>query len=162
MGQRQLASVLFATIGVFIAVSRLPEIFFHVTLLAQWTPAIEDPADPVSQRLLSIIALSNSLLAVIVGSGLVLVRDRVASRLFPDDTSPLNAREFQAVALSVLGCYFAVQGITRIVWAGQLDWGAATQLALGVGLFFGARGLSKLWSLSRSAGRPRSANERAV
>ncbi len=162
MGQRQLASVLFAAVGVFVAASRLPEIFFHIALLAQWTPTIEDPADPVSQRLITTIAFVNSLLGVLVGTVLVLLRDRLAGHLFPVDSKPIETRDFQAVALSVLGCYFAVRGVSSILWPGQLDWGAVAQVVLGVALFFGARGLSRLWSLSRSADRSRGADERAV
>ena len=162
MGQRQLASVLFAAVGVFIAASRVPEIFFHLAFLAQWSPASENPADPVSQRFISIIALGNSLLGVVVGSGLVLLRNRLAHYLFPADAQPIEARDMQAVVLSVLGCYFAVHGISRIIWPGQLDWSAVAQTTLGVALFFGARGLAAFWAFSRSVGRPRDTTDRAV
>lgn len=150
-----MASVLFTAVGVFIAVSRLPEILIYAAVLAQWNPANQDPATPFSQRLVPVTALGGSLVVILVGAGLILLRDRLADRLFSPGTQPLSAREVQAVAYSVLGCYFAVQGlsgISRFGWSGQLDWAGATQLVLGVALFFGARGLSRLWSLSRSTG----------
>ena len=95
MDQRQLASVLFAVVGVLIAASRLPEILFHAGILAQWSPANENPTDPVAQRSIALLGLSSSLLAVLIGSGLVLLRNRLADRLFPPESGPLGAREFQ-------------------------------------------------------------------
>lgn len=151
MDQRQLASVLFAVVGVFIAASRLPEILIYVAMVAQWNS--DNPADPVSQRLVSLMGLTSSLLAVLLGSSLVLLRDRLAGRLFPPGSETLRTNELQAVAFSVLGCYLGVEGLSGILWAGRLNWGAAIQFALGVGLFVGSRGLSRLWSLGRSAGQ---------
>ncbi len=161
MNQRQFASVLFAVVGVFIAAARLPELFILVGLLAESSPT-ESPLGGGSQRQTLTIALVASLLAVLVGGALVLFRHRLADRLFAAGARPLEARDAQAVALSVLGCYFAVHGISRIAWGGRFDWSAAVQLALGVALFFGGRGLSGLWLLSRSAGGSRSVTDSAV
>ena len=153
MDQRQLASVLFAVVGLFIALSRLPDIFLQGAMLAQWDPTMEDPASPVPQRLTVALAFSASLLAVLLGAALVLVRQPLAARLFPSTTGPLDARELQAVALSVLGCYFVVQGAYGALWSGSLRWGAIVQAALGVGLFVGARALAGLWSSWRFGSR---------
>ena len=150
MNQRQFASVLFAVVGVFIAASRLPEILIHIALLAQSGPTDPGSTSPGSQVLLSVTALGATLLAVGIGVTLLLLRDRLAQRFFPMDTPPLEPGGVQTAAFAVLGCYFVVQGLSRMLWAGRFDWGAATQLALGVGLFFGARGLSKLWLLTSS------------
>ena len=161
MNQRELACVLFAVVGVFIAITRLPDLIFHVGLLAQSSPEAMSPVDAISQRHISTIGLIASLAAILLGSGLILFRRSVAERLFAASAESLAAREAQAVALSVLGCYFAVQGISRFGWTRQFDWTAAIQLLLGIALFFGASGLSGLWMLSRSAGRSRMTSERA-
>jgi len=162
MNQRQFASVLFAAVGVFIAGTRVPELFILFGLLAESSPATESPVGSVSQRQTLTIALTGSLLATLVGGALILFRHRLADRLFAAGTRPLEARDAQAVALSVLGCYFAVHGISRVGAGGRFDWSAAVQLALGLALFFGARALSGLWLLSRSAGGSRSVTDSAV
>lgn len=148
MDQRNLASVLFAVVGVFIAASRLPEIVFHIAVLFGTNAVSRNLGDPGSERLLSVAAFGASLLGLLIGLGLVFMRDRLARRLFPSTTQPVTAPEFQAVALSVVGCYVAIQGVTRLGWAGRLEWSGVLQLALGLGLFVGARGISKLWSAS--------------
>ena len=154
MNQRQLASVLFAAVGVFLVVSRLQEVFSLAATVIPSTVDVDADATPLpdGQGLALAVALMGSVLAVLVGSALVLLRDRVANLLFPPATASVTSREVQAVALSVLGCYFAVQGVSNLAWAGRLDWSGAIQLVLGVALFFGARGLSRLWSFGRSAG----------
>jgi hypothetical protein len=149
MTQRQLASVLFAVIGIFIAASRFPEVFMHVAVL---TTPDDGPAAPVSRSLISIMGLIGSLLGLFIGAALVLLSDDLCIRLFPPTTQPLSWPDVQPVALSVLGCYFAVVGLSRVVWSRGVDWSGATQLVLGLGLFFGARRLSRLWSLGRRAG----------
>ena len=98
------------------------------------------------------LSLIGVVLAVLCGSVLVLLRDRVATLLFPAASESLNSREVQAVALSVLGCYFTVHGLSGLAEAGRFDWGSSTQLVLGIALFFGARGLARLWSFARSPG----------
>ena len=161
MNQRQFASVLFAVVGIFIAASRLPEVLIHIALLAQAAPTDRGTIGPGAQGLVSVAALGATFLAVGIGVTLLLLRDRLAQRLFPMPTPSLDATGVQTAAFSVLGCYFAVQGLSRMLWAGRFDWGAAIQLTLGVALFFGARGLSKLWLLTRRSEEQRAA-ERAV
>ncbi len=150
MNQRQFASVLFAVVGVFIAASRLPDILIHIALLTQSAPTDQGFAGPGSQVILPVAALGATLLAVGIGVTLLLLRDRLAQRLFPMATPSLEPSGVQSAAFAVLGCYFVVQGLSRMSWAGRFDWGAAIQLTLGVGLFFGAHGLSKHWLLTRS------------
>jgi hypothetical protein len=162
MNQRQLASVLFAAIGLFIAASRLPDILVQVAALTSSIPATDPPASPAGQRLVLTFGLISSIVAVLIGTVLIFLGDRLANRLFPSGYEALTSPEVQAVAISVLGCYFAVQGLSRMAWAGYLNWSGVTQLALGVGLFFGARALSKLWSFGRSGGVARSVGESAV
>lgn len=157
MNQRQLASVLFAVVGVFIAASRVPEVFLHIALLVQASPADQGSQGSGWQGPTSVSALGAALVAVGIGVTLLLFRNRLAQRLFPIATPSLQSTDVQTVAFSVLGCYFAVQGLSRMLWAGRFDWGAAVQLTLGVGLFFGARGLSKLWLLTRQSEEQRAA-----
>jgi hypothetical protein len=153
MSQRQLASVLFAVLGAFIAISWLPQIVVSIGILAAGNQAA--PAG------YAITLLIGAIIAVLLGIALVLVRVRLAERLFPADTGSLAARDTQAVALSVLGCYFVIESFSRLVERGRIDWPSLTQLVLGVGLFFGARGLARLWAAARSAGSSTS-DERAA
>jgi hypothetical protein len=153
MNQRELASVLFAVVGVFIAITRLPELVFYIGFLAESSSPTDTPVGTVSQRVMSTIGIVASLAAILLGSGLILLRHRLANRLFEASNQALRVHDAQAVALSVVGCYIAVQGISRFGWAFRFDWTAAIQLVLGVSLFFGASGLSGLWFRLRSAGR---------
>ncbi len=160
MSQRQLASVLFTVLGIFVAVTRLPQIVLQLGLWAQSSGASAGPTDAYSAAL-SITLLISTVMAVLLGIGLVLLRNPLAERLFPVDTPPLAARETQAVALSVLGCYFVIESMRRLVWLGRVDWSAVAQLVLGLGLFLGARGVARFWAFARSAGSSGD-NERAV
>jgi hypothetical protein len=148
MSQRQLASVLFAVLGAFIAITWLPQIVLSIGILAA--------GDKVAPGAYAITYLIGAIIAALLGIVLVLVRVRLAERLFPADTGSLAARDTQAVALSVLGCYFVIESVSRLVGRGRFDWAPVTQLVLGVGLFFGARGLARVWAAVRST-RPMSA-----
>ncbi len=158
VSQRELASVAFVALGVFIAASRIPDLFFCLAVLFQSPPAVSSPA---SQPLLSIVVLIGSLVAIGLGLILVAWRDRLAARLFPG-TSELNVGGSHAVALSVLGCFFAIRGVSRALGAGGVDWSALTEAALGICLFFGARGVVGVWTAARSAGKPEGSSKRAV
>jgi hypothetical protein len=153
MSQRQLASVLYAVLGAFIAVTWFPQIILAIGFVAA-----RDQAAPVAY---SITLLLGAVIAVLLGIVLVLVRVRLAERLFPADIGSLAARETQAVALSVLGCYFVIESVSRLVGRGRIDWSSVTQLVLGVCLFLGARGVARLWAAARSAGSSTS-DERAA
>src|SRR5207249_1202066 len=146
-------SVLFAVLGAFIAITGLPQIVMSIGILAAGVQAA--PVDWASALLIGAI------IAFILGVALVLIRVRLAERLFPADTGSLAARDTQAVALSVLGCYFVIESVSRLVGRGRIDWPSVTQLGLGVGLFFGARALARFWAAARSAGSS-SSNERAA
>ena len=162
MNQRQLASVLFTAVGVFIAAAHLPGIFIQAAAVAPSIPDLDGSASPVSQRFMFVWGLLGSLLAVLMAFLLVRFRDRLAERLFPPATESLSSRELHAVALSVLGSYFVVQGLAHLAWTGDFNWMGATELVLGVGLFFGAGAFSKLWAFGRAAGTPRKTGDGAV
>ena len=144
MSQRQLASVLFAVLGGFIAITSVPQVILSIGVL---TAGVQ--AAPVAY---AITFLIGTITSVTLGIVLVLVRVRLAERLFPADPGPLPAQDTQAVALSVLGCYFVVASISRLAGRGRIDWSALTQLVLGVGLFLGARGVARLLAAVRTAG----------
>ena len=163
MNQRQFASVLFAVVGIYIAVSWLPQIVIAIGLLVQ---PMETAAGHRENAVYAITVVIGTLLAVLLGIGLLVWRERLAERLFAAETGPLDSRDSLAVALAVLGCYFAIGAIPRLVRVGrsgfgELEWVAVAQGALGVALFFGARGVARLWSVARSAGSS-SPDERAV
>jgi len=153
MSQRQLASVLFAVLGTFVAITSVPQVVFSIGVL---TAGVQ--AAPVAY---AITFLIGTIISVTFGIVLVLIRVRLAERLFPADTGSLAARDTQAVALSVLGCYFVIESISRLVGRGHIQWSAVTQLVLGVGLFLGARGVARFWATARAA-RSSTTDERAV
>ena len=157
MNQRQLASVLFAVLGVFLAISWLPQVFFQIGTLAQMPAGTtgEDYAMAVSTTY-----LASSGIALLLGVALVMSRDWLARRLFPENTQSLTTRETQAVALSVLGAYFVVVGICRFIASTNIEWSAIVEFALGLLLFLGGRGIARLWTFARTAGA--STGDRAV
>jgi hypothetical protein len=111
-------------------------------------------------RVVSIMHLISMITAVLLGLTLALVRDRLARALFPVESQSLVARDTQAIALSVLGCYFAILGVCRLLSDFQRDWWAVVQVVLGIALFWGSRGLARLWAYNRPGGSD--APERAV
>ena len=144
MSQRHLASVLFAVLGAFIAITSLPQLVLSIGILKA--------GDQAAPRDYAITLAIGAIITVLLGIVLVLIRVRLAERLFPADPGSLAARETQAVALSVVGCYFVVTSISRLVGRGRIDWSAVTQLVLGLGLFLGARGVARFWAAGRSGG----------
>src|SRR5881628_2135818 len=87
MSQRQLASVLFAVLGAFIAINWLPQLVLSIGVLRAG-----DQATPGSY---AITLLIGAIIAVILGIVLVLIRVRLAERLFPADPGPLPAQDTQ-------------------------------------------------------------------
>src|SRR5256885_16851151 len=98
MSQRQLASVLFAVLGGFIAITSVPQADLSIGVL---TAGVQ--AAPVAYPVTFLIGTIPS---VTLGILVVLVRVRLAERLFPADTGSLAASHTQAVVLSVLVGYF--------------------------------------------------------
>jgi hypothetical protein len=150
MNQRQLASVLFAVVGLFIVLFRLPELFAQVALVAQWDRMVADPVGGVDQRAFLVASTVGHLLAILLGMGLVVLRDRLAGALFPA-TGALAARDIHAIALSVLGAFLVVHSLRALAFPGPSRWAGAIQLLLGAGLFLGARRISALWTALGSA-----------
>lgn len=149
MRQRQLASVLFPVIGVFIAISGLPRIVLAIGLAV---PSTEASAVSRVDSAYAVTLLIGTLVAVLLGIVLVAMRERLAERLFTADAAPPAAQDAQAVALSVLGCYFGIEAIPRLVAVGRfgrIEWEAVAQL---VGRSLVSRGPRSGAPLDRSAG----------
>ena len=162
MNQRDLARVLFATVGVLIAGSRLTDWLWHLSTLLHMNPEVDDPFDPISAYSFSLLGFVIASINIFLGLAIVIFRNRLANVLFADSPISSQINEFQAVAFSILGCYFAIGGISRIWNLGGVDWNAVAHAVLGIGLFLGARALSTFWSYTRSLGRHRSKNESAT
>lgn len=156
MNQRQLASVLFVVIGVFLAITWIPQLFFQIAFLWK-VPA--DAADAYG-RVVSVTYLIGSGLGLVLAVGLILVREALSRRLFPADGQALTAPELQAVALSVLGVYFVIVGACRFIAGREIEWSAIVQFVFGLGLFVGARAIARFWSFARNVGI--NAGDRAV
>jgi hypothetical protein len=146
MNQRQLASVLFAVVGLFIVAFRLPEIFVQGAMIARWDRMVADPAGGVDPRAFLVASTVSHFFAVMLGAGLVIFRERLAGALFSAAGAPLAARDLHAVGLSVLGAFLVVHSLWALAFPGPSRWAGAVQLILGAGLFLGARRISALWS----------------
>src|SRR5947208_15245681 len=105
MSQRQLASVLFAVLGGFIAITSVPQVVLSIGVL---TAGVQ--AAPVAY---AITFLIGTITSVTLGIVLVLVRVRLAECLFPADTGSLAAGGPQAVPLCGPGCDFVVESVSR-------------------------------------------------
>ncbi len=152
MNQRQLASVLLAVLGIFMAATRLPDLAIHAAMVLQLDPAMEEAAGPFSQRAVSWVAMIAILIVVFLSLALVLLRDRISDWLFSSEPIPSPTSGIQAVALSVLGVYFVISSIPGIMWPGGTRWASVVQAVLGAALFLGAHGTAALWYRLRTAG----------
>jgi hypothetical protein len=151
MNQRELASTLLAVLGVFIVASRSPEFLPHALVLKQGGAVAGNDAIPEAARAVSMAALVAVAVAVGIGAALIWLREPIARRLFPAQSGPLRAPDFQAVAFSVLGAYLVVSSLRYIYMPGGLRWAGVLQIVLGAALFIGARGLARVWAGLRTA-----------
>ncbi len=105
MSQRQLASVLFAVLGAFIAITGIPEIGVSIGILAAGVQAAPIPY--------AIALLIGTIIAFILGIALVLSRVRLAERL--------------AVTQLVLGIglFVGARGVARF-WAAVRSAGSSS------------------------------------
>ena len=81
MNQRELASVLFAVLGAFLAISRLPELIIFIGMLVGANPEIESAGDGISQRHIATLGSIGLVAGILAGAGLIGLRDRLAHRL---------------------------------------------------------------------------------
>jgi hypothetical protein len=152
MNQRQLASVLFAVVGLFIVIFRLPELFVQGAMIAQWGRMLADPGSAVDPRSFLVASTIGLLLMVVIGTGLLVFRDRLAGMLFSAAGAPLAARDVHAVGLSVVGAFLVVHSLRALTFPGPSRWAGVVQILLGTGLFLGATRISALWAALGSTG----------
>jgi hypothetical protein len=174
VNQRGLAEVLLAVAGVCLIVARLPELGIGIAIFLHRD---ESAMDSIHSSGLETLSFVVPILSALVGALLLMLRQRLAGLLFPradSDPSAFSISELQGALFAVIGAYLAVRGMAHLVQgafaqeshASPLSlWpsyaGSIFELATGMALFFGARGLAGVWSASRHAGRKRSTREGA-
>jgi len=164
MTSRDLAAALFAVLGIYFLGELIPETGLIVF-------EIFDP-DAFLQRphwVQGLLLAAISILQLALGASLILLRNRIAMRLFPDTPSagtPIGLTDLQAAAFAVVGAYFVVNSLAAMAYGfarlpvdegiGALWPRSAGHIArgvLGMALFLGARGTAGAWSLARQAGQ---------
>jgi hypothetical protein len=162
MNPRSAAAIALGVAGIWLIVSRIPEIALTLVF---------SPAEPDGiLRWLGPIQFG-----VVAGCGLalVLLRHRLASWLVPTAQPDLtgSAPELQAAAFSVVGLLLLARGFADGV--AQLAMSVANaerasfaqlasplvQIAVGLALFIGARNLVTVWQSLRTAGQSRSGGD---
>ena len=150
MNRTDLASVLFGVSGLFMAVTRLPELVIYAGVVAGGVEWAGEPA-------VMYAGIAGSTLSVLIGIGLTVFRSQIATALFIE-TRPVEsispASDLQAVGFSIVGLYFLIQGIGRSAstW-GTTDYQSYILVVLGIAVFLGASTLSRIWQRLRTAGR---------
>jgi hypothetical protein len=157
MNPRNAAEIALGVAGVWLIVSRLPE--FGVSLVAPlWSP---DGSVPW-------FVLVHLGVVIGCGLGLLFLRHRIAAWLVPMPQPDLRASVsgLQAAAFAVVGLFLLGQGLAELLaqltlsaaeaggWSLGRFAGSLAQIAVGVGLFLGARGLAGVWQSLRTAGLP--------
>ncbi len=174
MKVRQMVSVALKLIGIFVLMEMLRVLPNYVGLfMAVRTGGLAKTATWAMQ-VLSAVAL---LAPVVIAYALIIKSDVVGQWLIPesDDVelgNGLDAEPLLAVALAAIGVYALVKAIPLLVgqivadrqirFAGgpmrpSISRGLITsgvQIAIGVGLFFQARGLAGVWRKLRGPGAP--------
>jgi hypothetical protein len=158
MNPRTAAEVAFGVAGIWLIVSRIPDILLTLAF---------SPAEPGG--VVRWFGLLHFGLVAECGLGLLLLRHRLAARLVPMPQTALagSVPDLQAAAFSVVGLLMAAHGLAellaRLVMSTSIAerssfWRLATplvQLVVGLAVFVGARGLVTIWRSVRSAGQSR-------
>ena len=157
MRSRQLAEVLLAIVGIWFVASAVVSLPFLIGIFG----TVSGSDDGVGRLELGYISAS-TFLRIAIGGPLILARSRIATWICePDETDSLEASSWQPAAFAVLGAYFFVEGTAAglgtaaLGSSGVSSWslaGDGLEAACGLALFFGARGLSRLWHQMRGAG----------
>jgi len=149
---REVAEAALGTAGIWLIVSRIPDFGLNVAL---W------PVGP--DGVLHWVGVIHFILWLGCGLALILLRRRIASWLVPSAQSELTApvAGLQAAAFSVVGLVLLARGLAdllgRLVMSVTypdrmtLEWLAAAlaEIAIGLAVFLGARGLVRLWHAIR-------------
>lgn len=158
MTSRNAAALTIGVAGIYFLAENVPA---SVLALVTFLHEHEDLEFPVW------IGSVHVVLMLLFGGALLVYRGAIASRLakdMDDASASTGAAGFHAAAISVLGLYFFVPGLSTLVADGavaltqprfrNIDFvRPAVQTVLGAGLFLGARGLVRVWTALRTAGR---------
>jgi hypothetical protein len=149
MNPRSAAEVALGVAGIWLMVSRVPELGLN---LALW------PVGP--DGVLHWVGVIHFALVAVCGFGLLHFRRRLAAWLVPiaEPDAPAPVAGLQAAAFSVVGVVLLGYGLAELLgrlavslWSPghiPLDWLAiaTAQIAVGLVLFLGARGLAQIWT----------------
>jgi hypothetical protein len=158
MTPRNAAEIALGVIGVWLIVSRVPELGVTVAFY------VREPDESIPWFLVVHLGL-----VIVCGLGLWLLRHRIASWLVPEPQADLSdsVAGLQAAAFSVIGLFMLAEGLAGLLAqlitsvtdvGGSLNGGFAgplAKIAVGLPLFLGARGLATIWQSLRTAGLPR-------
>jgi hypothetical protein len=157
MNPRSVAEVAFGVAGVWLMVSRIPDFGLN---LALW------PVGP--DGVLHWVGVIHFALVVICGIGLLRFRRALAGWLvpMPEPDAGDSVAGLQAAAFSIVGVVLLAQGLAELLGRLAVSLGspghiplnwlaiAMAQIAVGLLLFLGARGLAQIWrALRRARGR---------
>ena len=156
MNSRNAAEIALGVAGVWLIVSRIPELGVSLVYSAL------EPDGSVPWFPLVHVGL-----VIVCGLGLLLLRHRIASWLVPTPQPDFSGSVagLQAAAFSVVGLFLLAQGLADLLARltrsiadsgnASLDrlGGPLAQIAVGLALFLGARGLATIWQSLRTAGR---------
>lgn len=166
MNPRTAAEIALGVAGVWLILSRLPELGVSFAF---------SPAEP--DRLLRWVGIVHFGLVAVCGLSLVLLRRPLASWLVPMTEPGFtgSVSGLQAAAFSVVGLLLLAEGLAdflaRLAWRSlSLDGTPSieqfalplAQIAVGLAVFLGARGLVRIWQSLRTAGRPNGDRERGA
>ena len=166
MNPRNAAEVALGVADIWLIVSRLPDLGVSLAF---------SPAEP--DGLLRWLGVVHFSLVVLCGLGLVLLRRRLASWLVPTQQAQLNGSVpgLQAAAFSVVGLLVLVKGLADFAarlgyrslvanWDRSVEQFALplAQIAVGLSVFLGAKGLVGIWQSLRTAGRPNGDRDRGA
>lgn len=176
MTKREVGSLAFKLAGIYAIVQAIPQmhaVTFYLSGIGADTQA--------QSWLFPVMAAAPLALMAALGCLLLAYSNRLSARMFGEAAEDVSfgasGKELQAIAFSVVGVCFLVSALPRLLhilmyqhrglfnaevrrqislsaWASLV--GTSAQMAIGIALFFGSKGLSKLWHKLRAAGHPQS------
>lgn len=179
MTKREIAALAFTIAGIYALIEAIPMVTSLVSwfdMLRRMTAG--SGSAKTGQLVLVTLAMMLPLAGLLFAAYLLIVRSgKFAARMFPEDDTGLatkaSAAGLQAAALSVVGVLVVALALPRLLNAvgylasvyartpppEQTPWTSWThllagvvQLGLGIGLFFGGRGLANYWQRLRTVG----------